>query len=94
MSETPTSAERAQCPACGRPGLILTDTPAGPAYACTIPGCSYFHSVLPEPEEDHSPCCSSHGINMTCERYRRTHFVEVRPCCGTDAARLRAEAQA
>jgi hypothetical protein len=29
---------------------------------------------------------------MTCERYRRTHFVEVRPCCSIDADRLRAVA--
>lgn len=47
-------------------------------------------SALPiEPE--HDPCCSSHGVPMDCERYRRTHFVEVRPCCSVDAARLRQE---
>lgn len=40
---------------------------------------------------DHSPCCSSHGVPMTCERYRRTHFVEVRPCCSTDRARMELE---
>ncbi len=40
---------------------------------------------------EHDPCCSSHGVTMTCAEYRRTHFVEVRPCCGADAARLRAE---
>lgn len=40
---------------------------------------------------DHSPCCSSHGVPMTCERYRRTHFVEVRPCCVPDAERLEQE---
>lgn len=40
---------------------------------------------------DHSPCCSSHGVPMTCERYRRTHFVEVRPCCAADAERLKQE---
>jgi hypothetical protein len=34
----------------------------------------------------HAPCCSIHGHAMTCEAYRRTHFVEVRPCCGFDAA--------
>lgn len=28
---------------------------------------------------------------MTCERYRRTHFVEVRPCCSADAAALAVE---
>lgn len=39
----------------------------------------------------HDPCCSSHGVPMTCEYYRRTHFVEVRPCCSEDAARLAAE---
>jgi hypothetical protein len=39
----------------------------------------------------HTPCCSSHGVDMTCERYRRTHFVEVRPCCSIDAAALTAE---
>lgn len=32
----------------------------------------------------HHPCCSSHGVDMTCEQYRRTHFVEVRPCCTDD----------
>lgn len=41
-----------------------------------------------QPALGHSPCCSSHGVDMTCERYRRTHFVEVRPCCAADAARL------
>lgn len=43
---------------------------------------------------DHSPCCSSHGEPMTCERYRRTHFVEVRPCCTVDAERLEQEKEA
>lgn len=38
----------------------------------------------------HKPCCSSHGEDMTCEKYRRTHFVEVRPCCSADAAALAA----
>jgi hypothetical protein len=33
------------------------------------------------PTTTHNPCCSSHGVNMTCETYRRTHFVEVGPCC-------------
>lgn len=33
----------------------------------------------------HEPCCSAHGVDMTCAQYRRTHFVEVRPCCATDA---------
>lgn len=40
---------------------------------------------------DHAPCCSSHDVAMTCERYRRTHFVEVRPCCSTDRARMELE---
>ncbi|QPX62619.1 hypothetical protein SEA_WOLLYPOG_69 [Arthrobacter phage Wollypog] len=40
---------------------------------------------------DHNPCCSAHGVDMDCERYRRTHFVEVRPCCSADARRLSAE---
>jgi hypothetical protein len=39
----------------------------------------------------HEPCCSSHGVNMTCEYYRRTHFVEVRPCCSADAQLLERE---
>ena len=39
----------------------------------------------------HAPCCSPHGIDMGCERYRRTHFVEVGNCCGADA-KLRPEA--
>ena len=34
----------------------------------------------------HAPCCSAHGIDMGCERYRRTHFVEVGNCCAADAA--------
>lgn len=29
----------------------------------------------------HNPCCSSHGEALDCETYRRTHFVEVGPCC-------------
>lgn len=43
---------------------------------------------------DHEPCCTAHGIPMDCERYRRTHFVEVRPCCSKDAERLRSLKQA
>lgn len=31
--------------------------------------------------ETHRPCCSSHGRHLTCADYRRTHFVEVGPCC-------------
>lgn len=49
----------------------------------------------PEPkdwgEPDHEPCCSSHNVTMSCENYRRTHFVEVRPCCHLDAQRLEQE---
>lgn len=41
---------------------------------------------------DHDPCCSSHGIAMSCANYRRTHFVEVRPCCAIDRERLEREA--
>lgn len=33
----------------------------------------------------HAPCCSAHGKDMNCERYRRTHFVEVGNCCAADA---------
>lgn len=47
-----------------------------------------------EPNVAHDPCCSSHGVPMTCERYRRTHFVEVRPCCSEDVVRLAAEVSA
>jgi hypothetical protein len=36
----------------------------------------------------HVPCCTAHGVPMTCERYRRTHFIEVRPCCAIDRERL------
>lgn len=36
-------------------------------------------------ETTHTPCCSAHGRDMTCRNYRRTHFVEVRPCCAADA---------
>lgn len=39
-------------------------------------------------DEAHNPCCSTHGVPMSCERYRRSHFVDVRPCCGADALRL------
>jgi hypothetical protein len=42
----------------------------------------------------HEPCCSAHGLSMTCARYRRTHFVEVRPCCAVDAAAMKAESEA
>lgn len=35
----------------------------------------------------HAPCCSSHGVDMDCETYRRTHFVEVGPCCAAWQAR-------
>ncbi|WP_367128270.1 response regulator transcription factor [Saccharothrix sp. HUAS TT1] len=44
-----------------------------------------------EAEHAHNPCCSSHGVPMSCAQYRRTHFVEVRPCCSADAARLAAD---
>lgn len=44
-----------------------------------------------EEDDEHDPCCSSHGIRMSCDRYRRTHFVEVRPCCSKDAERMRNE---
>ena len=40
---------------------------------------------------EHDPCCSAHGIPMDCERYRRTHFVEVRPCCTQDRIALEAK---
>lgn len=39
----------------------------------------------------HAPCCSSHGVTMSCAQYRRTHFVEVRPCCAYDARLMEAE---
>lgn len=39
-------------------------------------------------KRSHKPCCSSHGVDMSCARYRRTHFVEVRPCCAFDAERM------
>lgn len=42
----------------------------------------------PMPAAAHDPCCSSHGVPMSCARYRRTHFVDVRPCCEKDAERL------
>lgn len=29
----------------------------------------------------HRPCCSSHGRDLCCDCYRRTHFVEVGNCC-------------
>jgi hypothetical protein len=47
-----------------------------------------------EPSAPHAPCCSAHNVPMSCERYRRTHFVEVRPCCSTDAVALEAERRA
>lgn len=46
---------------------------------------------IPETAVTHEPCCSSHNVPMTCETYRRTHFVQVRPCCSVDAQRLDAE---
>jgi hypothetical protein len=55
-------------------------------------GCAWItRAALPVIDRTHRPCCSAHGVDMTCERYRRTHFVEVRPCCAVDAERLRAE---
>jgi hypothetical protein len=36
----------------------------------------------------HEPCCSRHGASLCCSCYRRSHFVEVRPCCSIDRARL------
>lgn len=39
----------------------------------------------------HDPCCSAHGRTLSCAEYRRTHFVEVRPCCADDAVILRME---
>lgn len=43
----------------------------------------------------HRPCCSAHGVDMSCDQYRRSHFVEVRPCCcSVDAAVLKATGQA
>lgn len=40
------------------------------------------------PAPTHFPCCTAHGVDMTCAQYRRTHFVEVRPCCAADARLL------
>jgi len=59
-----------------------------------LPAVGWSGHPLAEPftEPTHLPCCSSHGIPMTCARYRRTHFVEVRPCCAVDVNRLAAEA--
>jgi len=34
--------------------------------------------------DPHDPCCTSHGVTMTCAEYRRTHFVETGPCCPTE----------
>lgn len=34
-----------------------------------------------EPSAAHAPCCSSHGKLLCCACYRRSHFVEVGPCC-------------
>lgn len=41
--------------------------------ACEIGSC--------EDEVTHRPCCSSHTMAACCACYRRTHFVEVGPCC-------------
>lgn len=53
------------------------------------PSPSPVAAVLAEPVT-HDPCCSAHGVPMTCTRYRRTHFVEVRPCCAHDRTALAA----
>ena len=37
--------------------------------------------MAPPAELTHDPCCSSHGARLGCEAYRRSHFVEVGPCC-------------
>lgn len=40
------------------------------------------------PNHTHTPCCSAHGKPMSCEQYRRAHFVEIRPCCWVDARQI------
>jgi hypothetical protein len=69
----------------------------GHGPACTPPDedgpgqCRCEQAVLAAELRDaptHDPCCSAHGVPMTCARYRRTHFVEVRPCCSADAEAL------
>ncbi|CAL9606033.1 hypothetical protein SUDANB95_05491 [Actinosynnema sp. ALI-1.44] len=43
------------------------------------------------PDHTHTPCCSAHGKSMSCATYRRTHFVEIRPCCWVDARQIAAQ---
>jgi hypothetical protein len=67
---------------------------SGELCRCWVLALPYRHTLAEHAEwkaaqPTHVPCCSSHGEPMTCEKYRRTHFVEVRPCCAIDAAALR-----
>jgi hypothetical protein len=62
--------------------------PSGPSVA--FPGAGRVTLgglVLQEGDQadaTHDPCCSSHGVTMGCDQYRRTHFVEVGRCCEHD----------
>lgn len=58
------------------------------AFAQIVRAAKAHMEAHPPAKLSHDPCCSSHGIAMTCARYRRTHFVEVRPCCEQDAIAL------
>lgn len=58
------------------------------AFAEVVRAAKARFAALPAPVFTHDPCCSAHGEAMNCARYRRTHFVEVRPCCEADAAAL------
>lgn len=53
-----------------------------PWLHCAVMYCSGVASPA------HSPCCSTHANDLCCRHYRRSHFVEVRPCCETDARNL------
>ena len=64
-----------------------TEHDDGSGYEWTTAGDDAAADAAPT----HKPCCSAHGVDMTCASYRRTHFVEVRPCCAVDAAALRGE---
>lgn len=70
-----------------------TRTPVTTPDGTPVVGWSGPPGAEPFTKPTHRPCCSSHGVAMTCARYRRTHFVEVRPCCAVDVNTLAVEAR-
>lgn len=65
-----------------------------PALGTAIENIAVMVESEAPPMVTHVPCCMAHGIPMDCERYRRTHFVEVRPCCTLDRIEMERAADA